>query len=80
MKAQRAMPLIAVGDAIPAELTLRSSYIWDSRGSARSHGSEEFNFYYEFEANPDTWLIGGQRKAYFSTNVGPREWNFYSFR
>ena len=61
--------LVGLGDAIPAELALKSSYIWDSREVAEDSQSAEYHFCYEFEANPDLWIIGGQRKAYFSTKV-----------
>ena len=61
--------LVGLGDAIPMELVLKSSYIWNSREVAEDGQFEEYHFCYEFEANPDTWIIGGQRKAYFTTKV-----------
>ena len=69
-RSSRSEPLlVGLGDAIPAELVLRSSYIWDSREIAKDGLSEEYHFCYEFEANPEIWIIGGQRKAYFTTKV-----------
>jgi hypothetical protein len=59
---------IAVGDALPAQLTIRHSRRWSSQLSpeAKVRG---IDFWYELEAHPDTWIMGGQRRAVFRAKV-----------
>ena len=54
--------------AVLAELTVRHTRRW-------SHGEiehERVTFYYEVEADPHTWLVGGQRTCHFSAEVRRR--------
>lgn len=57
--------------AVLAELTVRHTRRW-------SHGDIEpgrVTFYYEVEADPHTWLVGGQRTCHFSAEVRRRSSN-----
>ena len=60
---------IAVGHSVPAELILRYSRGWNTHGEGPSRDSEKLEFFYELDANPDTWLIGGWRRAQFVAKV-----------
>ncbi|MCJ1438305.1 hypothetical protein MMC27_007693 [Xylographa pallens] len=59
---------IAVGHCIPAELLLQHTRRWDVKGKGKVPEQEHraLEFYYELDASPETWLIGGRRKAQFS--------------
>ncbi len=57
---------VAVGQVIPAELQIQHTRQWADPGS-RVDAALEFGF--EVHASPDTWLIGGQRKAHFRAKV-----------
>ncbi|KAL9615048.1 MAG: hypothetical protein Q9167_000471 [Letrouitia subvulpina] len=55
----------AIGQAIPAELNIRQSINWAIDDKTDSH--DEINgFFYEIQANPDVWLVGGQRRTHFN--------------
>ncbi|MCJ1403199.1 hypothetical protein MMC11_006422 [Xylographa trunciseda] len=56
----------AVGQCISAELRLQYTRRWDMKREASARGQDELEFYYELDASPETWLIGGRRKARFS--------------
>ncbi|MCJ1392713.1 hypothetical protein MMC18_005584 [Xylographa bjoerkii] len=56
----------AVGHCIPAELVLQHTRRWDVKREVSRQEAEERVFYYELDASPETWLIGGRRKAQFS--------------
>lgn len=57
---------VAIGRAIPAELNIQHTRKW-SNPSLTTDDVLEFCF--EVHASPDTWLIGGLRKAHFSAKV-----------
>ncbi|KAL9122575.1 MAG: hypothetical protein Q9187_000868 [Circinaria calcarea] len=57
---------VAVGQAITAELKIKYSREWDTREDTPGSKTEKLGFYYALDASPDTWLIGGQRRAYFT--------------
>ncbi|MCJ1288052.1 hypothetical protein MMC26_007405 [Xylographa opegraphella] len=61
---------VAVGHCIPAQLELQHSRRWQVRTEAGS-GPEpgQLEFHYELDASPESWLIGGRRKAQFSARV-----------
>lgn len=56
----------AVGHGIPAELVLQYTRRWDVKRAVSERQPDELEFYYELDASPETWLIGGRRKARFS--------------
>lgn len=60
---------VAVGQAIPAELKIKYSREWDTREDTPGSKTENLGFYYTLDASPDMWLIGGQRRAYFTAAV-----------
>lgn len=62
------MGAFAVGQAIPAELVIKHTRGWSNQTGAESK-DEQLEFYYEVHTHPDTWLVGGQRKAHFSARV-----------
>lgn len=57
---------VAIGQAIPAELTIEHTRKWSDPNSTLD---EALEFYFDVHASPDTWIIGGQRKAHFSARV-----------
>ena len=62
-----AVETFAVGEAIPAELTIAPTCNW-ARDSATNLRS--LTFCYELDASPDTWVIGGQRRTAFTASDG----------
>jgi len=60
---------VAVGHSVPAELVLSYSRGWNTPEQTFGKAPEELEFYYELDANPDTWLIGGWRRAQFTAKV-----------
>jgi len=56
----------AVGHCIPAELVLQYTRKWDMKKEVSGEETDKLEFYYELDASPETWLIGGRRKAQFS--------------
>ena len=66
---QRRPSAIAVGHSVPADLVLTYSRGWNTRGEGSDRESEKLEFYYELDANPDTWIIGGWRRAQFTARV-----------
>jgi trafficking protein particle complex subunit 10 len=62
--------IATVGVPITATLTLRHTRRWDSPASLKTTVSRSsptaLEFMYEIDAPPDTWLIGGQRRARFT--------------
>lgn len=63
--------VLAIGEAIPLELTLKHSRRWSAIRALEGGKEIPLGFYYEIEANPDTWLVAGQRRAFFSATVSP---------
>jgi len=64
--------LAAVGQIIPAALTIRHTRRWDTAKTreAPPHTAEKpLEFSYEVQANTDTWLIAGRRKGHFCAKV-----------
>lgn len=59
--------MVTVGVALPAELVIRHSRNWDTRTGPRAGGPLEF--YYEVQNSPDTWLVGGRKRAHFTGTV-----------
>lgn len=66
MEALAVIQPVAVGQAIPAELKIQHTREWADPGSSID---DVLEFCLEVHASPDTWLIGGQRKAHFSAKV-----------
>ena len=54
---------------MPAELKLKYSRKWDAREDTQQGKGEDLGFHYALDASPDTWLIGGHRRAYFTAAV-----------
>lgn len=59
---------VAVAQPIPAELVIKHTRRWLTEMESQP-SNEALDFCYEVQANPDTWLIGGQRKAHFKAQV-----------
>ena len=59
---------VAVGQPIPAELIIKHTRQWLTETEPQP-SDEPLDFCYEVQANPDTWLIGGQRMAHFRAQV-----------
>ncbi|KAI9716575.1 MAG: hypothetical protein M1812_005306 [Candelaria pacifica] len=56
--------LVSVGQMLSAELQIQHTRCWDTTSNPTDTTLE---FSYEIHANPETWLIGGQRRAHFTT-------------
>jgi len=54
-----------VGQVMPMELSIKYTQRW----AHEKGNTAAMDFWYEVHANPDTWLVGGQRKARFSLKV-----------
>ena len=63
--------VLAIGEAIPLELILKHSRRWSASQASERGKETPLGFYYEIEANPDTWLVAGQRRGFFSATVSP---------
>ena len=50
------------------ELTISHTRIWDGT-QTKGAKDEALDFCFEILANPDVWIVGGQRKAHFSSIV-----------
>ncbi|KAF1982161.1 hypothetical protein K402DRAFT_424748 [Aulographum hederae CBS 113979] len=65
-------PVIPVGEMLMAELSVIHTRKWGDKSSlvkeSKAIESEDdpLDCMYEIDANPDIWLIGGQRRAHFS--------------
>jgi len=59
---------LAIGQGLPMELIITHTRKWHS-DSRQEADSQPLDFIYEVQANPDIWLIGGQRKAHFSARA-----------
>lgn len=62
------MDYVAVAQAISAELIIKHTRQWLTQTESQRK-NRALEFCYEVQANPDTWLIGGQRKAHFKAKV-----------
>ena len=59
---------VPIDEGVPMELSISHTRAWDDKNVAGS-GDQALDFCLEVQANPDTWVIGGQRKAHFSSAV-----------
>lgn len=59
---------VAVAQPVSAELIIKHTRQWLTQAEPQRK-NQVLEFYYEVQANPDTWLIGGHRKAHFSAEV-----------
>lgn len=61
---------IWVGHVMPAELSIRHTRAWSpAQAKAPAASNAPIKFIYEIHAEPDNWLLGGQRKAQFAAKV-----------
>ena len=60
--------LVAVSHVLPAELTIKHTRRWGTLADSPD-ADQPLDFFYEIQASPDLWLVGGQRKAHFSARV-----------
>lgn len=64
--------MVAVGQAIPAELVIYHSRAWNSMEAKAEDvevGDEELDFFYEVQNHLDTWLVSGRKRAHFTAKV-----------
>jgi hypothetical protein len=64
--------IAVVGQPLMTELHIKHTRRWGSTSSLvaaanLSNPSDAIEFVYTLEANPETWLVAGQRRAHFST-------------
>ncbi|KAJ9665420.1 hypothetical protein H2201_004498 [Coniosporium apollinis] len=67
----RTPPTVAVGEPLMAMLCVKHTRQWNSPSATKTaaglaDASDPIEFTYTIDAQPDTWLIGGQRRAHFS--------------
>ena len=60
---------IAIDQPLSMQLEISHTRQWDADLTGDLERDTQ-DFCYEMQANPDTWLIGGQRRAKFSAKVG----------
>lgn len=58
---------LPIGQGLPMELSISHTRRWDLAASVAE--PRALKFCYEVQANPDIWLVGGQRKGHFSAKV-----------
>lgn len=64
--------MVAVGQAIPAELVIYHSRAWNSMEAKAEDvevGDEELDFFYEVQNHLDVWLVSGRKRAHFTAKV-----------
>ena len=66
--------IATIDQALPAELVIKHSRYWAS-GPDSVPADEAIEIAYEIQANPDNWLVGGQRKAHFLAKVSIAEYD-----
>ena len=59
---------IPIGQGIPMELAISHTRSWDGEQLRRAEG-QTLDFCFEVQANPEVWIVGGQRRAHFSSQV-----------
>ena len=59
---------VPLGEGIRMELSISHTRRWDGPQSKEAEG-QALEFYYEMRANSDAWVVGGQRKAHFTSVV-----------
>lgn len=59
---------VPVGQGLPMELSISHTRVWDLVEASTTERSA-LEFRYEVQANPDVWLVGGQRKGHFKAAV-----------
>lgn len=76
LEAPAKLRTVAIGRAIPAELKIEHTRKWSN---PRWTTDDLLDFCFEVHASPDTWLIGGLRKAHFSAKVLSLEFPYVGF-
>lgn len=69
--AAHSAPVAAVGQMLLAELSIKHTRRWGSPEALKSvanllDAKAPMDFVYDIEANPDVWLVAGQRRAQFT--------------
>lgn len=69
------MAIAVAGQPLATELRIKHTRLWGSRSSLASLANmpapdDAIDFVYTVEANPDVWLVAGQRRAQFSAKEG----------
>ncbi|RMZ72823.1 tmem1 family [Pyrenophora seminiperda CCB06] len=73
--------IATVGQPLPATLRISHTRRWATPSSLLSAAnmtspSDPLDFYYTIDANPDVWLVAGQRRAHFSAQEDEvKAWN-----
>lgn len=63
--------ILSLGQPIKAQLKLISTSIWSSNATFHSDDAKATpNFVFDVQADVDTWLVGGQRRAHFIAREG----------
>ncbi|KAL9099184.1 MAG: hypothetical protein Q9163_005282 [Psora crenata] len=62
-------PYVTMGQALPMELVLEHTRQW---GPEAGDG-KILDFCYDIQASPETWLVGGQRRARFTATEGHQQ-------
>ncbi|KAH8149309.1 uncharacterized protein LAJ45_06849 [Morchella importuna] len=65
--------MVAVGQAIPAELVIRHSRAWNAvyaKDEEIDVGDEELEFFYEVQNNLEVWLVSGRKRSHFTAKEG----------
>jgi len=63
---------VPMGKGIPMELTISHTRKWGNL-NLKETASQALEFCFEIHANPDIWVVGGQRRAHFSAMVSKND-------
>ncbi|KAF9870654.1 tmem1 family protein [Colletotrichum karsti] len=58
---------VAVNQLLPTNLRLRWTRIWDTAVSDGKSINKDYEFSYEVNGLPETWLVGGRRRGHFKS-------------
>lgn len=65
---QAKIKVAKIGQPINAELVIKHTRQWLDQAGQQTYDKTP-EFLYEIQANPETWLIGGQKRAHFFSRV-----------
>lgn len=74
---QNDLPITVLGEPVKAKLTVKYSRNWSNRtifegvgNDGEHHDQQAKRFVLDIQADPDSWLVGGQRRGHFEANDG----------
>ena len=71
--AEHDLQILALGQSFKAQMKITSTRSWSMKCisvTKDDEGEDDHSFVYDIQADPDSWLIGGQRRTRFSAKDG----------